>query len=156
MQDLPENGTVAHANGRSVSDPKPHAEDPLETVVKSILKAKKSARLEMEDGGKVSPSRWSIRNISHQLHEKLCGGGNCCPCCPLERKTKTMVVATVVICLSMGSYFLATSLQNVTISDSSDLVRVYHFHCVLFHQVKPSLQCVQVGLTANYILCNCI
>ena len=41
--------------------------------------------------------------------------------CSQRQKHKNMTISTLILCLSLGSYFLATSLQNVAITDSSDL-----------------------------------
>ena len=39
----------------------------------------------------------------------------------LTLQHKNMIISTLILCLSLGSYFLATSLQNVAITDSSDI-----------------------------------
>lgn len=41
--------------------------------------------------------------------------------CNLTLQHKNMTISTLILCLSLGSYFLATSLQNVAITDSSDI-----------------------------------
>ena len=41
--------------------------------------------------------------------------------CTPTQQHKNMIISTLILCLSLGSYFLATSLQNVAITDGSDL-----------------------------------
>ena len=45
----------------------------------------------------------------------------CCCCCMITKREAVMIITSLIVCLSMGSFFLAASLQNVSITDSSDL-----------------------------------
>ena len=77
--------------------------------------ARETSKLRKNEGNRGKPMTGGIIDSEDEVEKK------CCCCCTATKRDATMVITTLIVCLSMGSFFLATSLQNVAITDSSDL-----------------------------------